>query len=125
MTLKGHAKFKGKLTHGLKNDVRNLVNFQVSSQKSENLNFNELILSKAYKVLDEKSTEELCLMTLKSEAKFEEKLTLRSKNDIRNLVNFNASSGKSENFTLMGSFLMGSMFEPKKCRGVMCHNTEE
>ena len=37
-------------------------------------------------------------MTLKSDAKFKEKLTLDSKNDMRNLVNFNASSGKSENF---------------------------
>ena len=44
-----------------------------------------------------KSTEELCLMTLKSDAKFEEKLTLGSKNDMTNLVNFNASSGKSGN----------------------------
>ena len=44
-----------------------------------------------------KTTEELCLMTLKSDAKFEEKLALGSKNGIRNLVNFNASSGKSEN----------------------------
>ena len=37
-------------------------------------------------------------MTLKSDAKFEEKLTLGSKNDMRNLVNFNESSDKSENF---------------------------
>ena len=37
-------------------------------------------------------------MTLKSDVKFEEKLTLISKNDMRNLVNFNASSGKSGNF---------------------------
>ena len=37
-------------------------------------------------------------MTLKSDVKFEEKLTLGLKNDVRNLVNFNASSGKSENF---------------------------
>ena len=36
-------------------------------------------------------------MTLKSDAKFEEKLTLGSKNDTVNLVNFNASTGKSEN----------------------------
>ena len=36
-------------------------------------------------------------MTLKSDAKFEEKLTVGSRNDIRNLVNFNASSGKSGN----------------------------
>ena len=36
-------------------------------------------------------------MTLMSDARFEEKLTLGPKNDIRSLVNFNASSGKSEN----------------------------
>ena len=41
-----------------------------------------------------KSTEELHLTTLKSDAKFEEELTLGSKNDMRNLVNFNF---KSEN----------------------------
>ena len=94
MTLKGEAKFKGKLTCGLKNDLMNLVNFHASSQNSGNLHFDGLLLSKAYKDLDEK---ELCLMTLKSDAKFEEKLTLGSKNDMRNLVNFNASSDKSEN----------------------------
>ena len=37
------------------------------------------------------------VMTLKSDAKFEEKPTLGSKNDMRNLVNFNASSSKSGN----------------------------
>ena len=36
-------------------------------------------------------------MTLKSDAKFEEKLPLGSKNAKKNLVNFNASGGKSEN----------------------------
>ena len=36
-------------------------------------------------------------MTLKSDAKFVEKLTLSSKNDMRNLVNFDANSGKSGN----------------------------
>ena len=44
-----------------------------------------------------KSTEELCLMKLKSDANFEEKLTLDFKKDMKNLVNFNVSSGKSEN----------------------------
>ena len=39
-------------------------------------------------------------MTLKSDAKFEEKLTLGSKNDMRSLVIFNMSSGKSENLHL-------------------------
>ena len=35
-------------------------------------------------------------MTLKSQARFAEKLILRFKKDMRNLGNFNASSGKSE-----------------------------
>ena len=35
-------------------------------------------------------------MKLKSDAKFEKKLTLGSKNDMKNLVHFNATSGKSE-----------------------------
>ena len=54
MTLKGDAIFKKKLTGGLKNDIRNLVNFHPSSCKSENLHFDGLVMSKAYKVLDEK-----------------------------------------------------------------------
>ena len=54
MTLKSDAKLKRKLTCGLKKDIRNLVNFHASSQKSENLHFDGLLLSKAYRVLDEK-----------------------------------------------------------------------
>ena len=54
MTLKGDALFKDKLTGGLKNDVRNLVNFLASSRKFENLLFDRFVLPKAYKVLDEK-----------------------------------------------------------------------
>ena len=34
------------------------------------------------------STEELCVMTLKNDAKFEKKLTGALKNDMRNLANF-------------------------------------
>ena len=48
------AKFKGNLTRGLKNDLRNLVNFHASSRKSGNFHFDGLLLSKAYKYLDEK-----------------------------------------------------------------------
>ena len=39
-------------------------------------------------------------MILKSDAKFEEKLTFGSNNDMRNLVNFNVRKGKSENLHL-------------------------
>ena len=51
------------------------------------MHFDWIDLSKAYKYLDKK--------VQKSDAKFEEKLTLGSKNDMWNLVNFNVSSGKS------------------------------
>ena len=54
MTLKGYAIFKEKLTSGLENDIRNLVNFHASSRKSENVHFDGLVLSEAYKVLNEK-----------------------------------------------------------------------
>ena len=67
MTLKGDVKLKGKLIFGLKKDIRNLVNFHASSRKSENLHFDQILLSKAYKDLVEKvqksqshGTEELC-----------------------------------------------------------------
>ena len=50
MTLKSDAKFEEKLTLGSKNEMRNLMNFNVSSRKSENLYFDALLLSIAYKV---------------------------------------------------------------------------
>ena len=54
MTLKDNAKFKGKLICGLKNDIKNLVNFSAESL-NENLDFDRIVLSKAYKDLDEKT----------------------------------------------------------------------
>ena len=45
---------KKKLTLDSKNDMRNLVNFNLSSGKSENLHFDVLLLSIAYKVSAEK-----------------------------------------------------------------------
>ena len=65
MTLKGDAKFKGKLTRGLKSDIRNLVNFHESSQKSKNLHFDVLLffwtnkaLMKMYRRVISQGTEE-------------------------------------------------------------------
>ena len=68
-------KFEEKLTLGSKNDMRNLVNFNASSGKSENLHFDVLLLSIAYKVSTKQNTEELSPMTLKKGPNFEEKLT--------------------------------------------------
>ena len=57
-------------------------------------------------------------MTLKSDAKFKEKLSCGFKYDMTNLVNFHPTTQKSKNFTSMGSFCLKYLrFELK--------NTEE
>ena len=50
MALKSNAKFEEKLTLGSKNGMKNLVNFNASSEKSENLHFDVLLLLILYKV---------------------------------------------------------------------------
>ena len=47
-----------------------------------------------------KFTGELCVMTLKNDAIFEEKLTCHFKIDIKNLTNFDPSTQKSHKFAL-------------------------
>ena len=52
-----------------------------------------------------KFTEELCVMTMKNNAKFEEELTCHFKTDMRNLTNFDSSTWKYlKNCSLIGSF---------------------
>ena len=48
MTVENDARLEEKLALGFKNDMTNLVNFNASSGKSENLHFDVLLLSKAY-----------------------------------------------------------------------------
>ena len=50
MTLNGDVKFDEKLTLGSKKDMKNFVNFNVSSGRSGNLHFDVLLFSIAYKV---------------------------------------------------------------------------
>ena len=75
MRLKSYGKFEEKLTLCSKNYMRNLMNLNASSGKSENLHFDALLWSIAYKVSAKKSKGELSLMTLKKDTHFEEKLT--------------------------------------------------
>ena len=103
MTVESDAKFEEKLAFGFKNGMTNLVNFNASRGKSENLHF-DVVLSIAYITFQLKSTEQLSLMTLKSDPNFEEKLIFCLKNDMRNLMNFNSSSGKPENLFFDGIF---------------------
>ena len=64
-------------------------------------------------------------MTLKSDPNFEEKLALGFKNDMMNLVNFNASSGKSESlhFEVLLLSIAYIKFQLKKRRRVISHDT--
>ena len=55
-----------------------------------------------YNVWPKKSTEELSFMTLKGDAKFEEKLTCGLENDMRNMENFHQSNRKSQNWAFDG-----------------------
>ena len=48
----GSWKFKGKLTRGLKNDI--WLIFMLAVESLETFHFHWILLSKAYKVLDEK-----------------------------------------------------------------------
>ena len=66
-------------------------------------------------------------MRVESDAKFEEKLALGFKNDMMNLVNFNASSGKSENLHFEVLLLSTAYikFQLKKRRRAISLDTEE
>ena len=46
MTLESDAKFEEKLTCGLENDMRNLANFHQSTRKSQNWDFDGILLFK-------------------------------------------------------------------------------
>ena len=122
--MKGDAKFKGKLTFGLKNNIRNLINFHASSRKWKFALWSDPFVQSIYR-FRWKNTEELCFMTLKSDAKFEEKLTFGSKSEMKNLVNFYPTSQKHENFISIGYFYPKYMrFELNKYNGVIFYATE-
>ena len=74
MTLRSYSNFEEKLASGLKKDMR----------KGMTLKF----------------TEELCVMTMKNNAKFEEELTFAFKFEMRNLANFDSSTPKSKKIAL-------------------------
>ena len=67
-----------------------------NSQKSENLCFPGLASSKAYKSLDQKVEKSHVSWQWRMIQSLRENMTFDSNNDIKNFVNFNASSDKSE-----------------------------
>ena len=59
MTLKSNAKFEGKLTRGLKNDMRNLANFHQNYLKVSKLVFSWDPFDQSRKCMRYKLTKEL------------------------------------------------------------------
>ena len=90
MTLKSDAKFREKLTCGFKYDMKDLVNFHPTTQKSKSFTSMGYFCPKYIRI--ELKKYRGVIMTLKDGAIFKGKLTRGLKNNIRNLVNFNASS---------------------------------
>ena len=130
MTLKRNAKFKRKLTCGLKNDIRNLVNFHASSRKSENLHFVQMLLLKAYKDLDEKiqrsyiSWQQRVMQSLKKNWLLVSNMTWRIWWIFTQESKIQAQ--ESKNFTSISYFCPKYMrLELKKYRGVIFHDSEQ
>ena len=94
------VKFEGKLTSTSKNGMRNLANFTRARLKVHKLRLllGPFIQSRKFTSL--KFTRELSVMTMKNDAKFEEDLTCQFKIDMRNLMNFDPSTQKSQKFAL-------------------------
>ena len=106
---------------GLKNN-KEFVNFYASSRKSKFALWSDPF-AQSFRW---KNTEDLCFMTLKIDGKFEVKLPLGSKSDMKNLASFHPTTEKSENFTSMGYFSPKYVrFELKKYRGVICYDIEQ
>ena len=76
-----------KLTFGSKNDMRNLVKFSATIGKSENLHFDVLLLSIAYKV-SAKNSEKNYLSWNSGVIQTLKKKIFCLKNGMRSLVNF-------------------------------------
>ena len=70
MALKSDANFKEKLTCGFKYDMKDLVNFYLTTQKSKSFTSMGYFCPK-YVTFELENTKELSFLTLKSDAKIE------------------------------------------------------
>ena len=93
MTLRSYANFEEKLISGLKKDMR-IFKFTPEHLKVSKLELWWDPFVQSRKGMTLKFTEELCVMTMKNNAKFEEELTFPFKTDTRNLTNFDLSTPK-------------------------------
>ena len=99
MTRKSGAKFEEKLTCGLQNDIKKLVNIHQHSKISK-LGLLWCLFIQSRKCIKLEFTGEFCVMTMKDDVKFEKELTCQFKIDVTNLTNFDLSTQNSQKFTL-------------------------
>ena len=81
--------------------MRNLANFHQALFESLKIGTLMDTLIQIRICMSLKFTGELCLMTIKNNAKIEEELTCQFKIDMRNLTNFDPSTRKSQKFALL------------------------
>ena len=96
----GYKIWKGIALSIYKVYIRNLTNFDLSTQKSQILSLWGVSFEKIIYSLSWKSAEELSFIKLKRDSKFGEKLTRWFKIDIKNLKNFDVNTRKSQKVSL-------------------------
>ena len=105
MTLESCASFEQKLNCGSENDIKKLAKFLPKHMKVSKLGLSLSPFIKSTTCMSLKSAGELCVITMKNDAKIEEELTCQFKIAMRNLTNLNLNTRKSQKIcTLMGSF---------------------
>ena len=96
MTLESDAKFEENLICGLKNDNEEFGKFSPEHSKVSKLELWWGPFIQSRKCMSLKFTEELWLMIMKNDAKFEEEWTYHLKIDMRDLTYFDLSTWKSK-----------------------------
>ena len=103
MTLRSYGNFAETLTSGLKKDHK-FGKFSPEDLKVSKLELWWDPFDQSRKGMNLKFPEELCVMTIKNNAKFEEELTFHLETYMRNLANFYSSIPKSKkNYSLICS----------------------
>ena len=104
--MKNDTKFEEELNRQFKIDIRIWQILTWALKHLKNLHFHRLLLKKVNNVWAKESIEELFLIALNIDAKFEGKMTCAFKNDMRNLANFYQSIfGSPKIVTLWGPFI--------------------
>ena len=98
--LKIDRKCEGKLTCAFKNDMRNLENFHQSTWKSQNLDFDGILLSKVKNVWSLNLQGSHILWQWRMRQNLTRNWLASPKFDMRNLTSFDPSTQKSKKFAL-------------------------